>query len=82
MLSNARQQRVTLLHEQAPEVAPPTPIQWVSSYLDMLFGNEWGLTKSPDGALTVDADDAARRLPIIMTTVDKNLRCANHSPTG
>ena len=28
----------------------PTPTQWDNSYLDMLFGNEWELTKSPAGA--------------------------------
>ncbi len=28
----------------------PTPTQWDMTYLDMLFGNEWELTKSPAGA--------------------------------
>uniref|UniRef100_UPI0034508357 peroxidase family protein n=1 Tax=Acidovorax sp. TaxID=1872122 RepID=UPI0034508357 len=28
----------------------PTPTKWDMSYLDMLFGNEWELSKSPAGA--------------------------------
>ena len=28
----------------------PTPTKWDMSYLDMLFGNEWVLSKSPAGA--------------------------------
>ena len=53
----------------------PTPTQWDNSYLDMLFGNEWELTKSPAGAwqwtpkvatdsnLAPAADDASRAGP-------------------
>jgi len=64
----------------------PTPTQWDNTYLDMLFGNEWELTKSPAGAwqwtpktATADnqapaADDASKTVPIIMTTADMSLR--------
>jgi catalase-peroxidase len=64
----------------------PTPTKWDMSYLDMLFGNEWELTKSPAGASqwtpkeTTDnnqapaADDASKRVPIIMTTADMSMR--------
>ncbi|HKJ64576.1 MAG TPA: catalase/peroxidase HPI [Desulfopila sp.] len=64
----------------------PTPTQWDMSYLDMLFGNEWELTKSPAGAWqwtpkeTTDsnqapaADDLSKRVPIIMTTADMSMR--------
>lgn len=64
----------------------PTPTQWDMSYLDMLFGNEWELTKSPAGAQqwtpTVvtesnqapAAEDASQKRPIIMTTADMAMR--------
>jgi len=64
----------------------PTPTQWDTSYLDMLFGNEWELTKSPAGAWqwtpkeatdqnqVPAADDASKRVPIIMTTADMSMR--------
>lgn len=64
----------------------PTPTQWDNSYLDMLFNNEWELTKSPAGAwqwtpktvtesnLAPAADDASRYVPIIMTTADMAMR--------
>jgi catalase-peroxidase len=64
----------------------PTPTQWDNSYLDMLFCNEWELTKSPAGAyqwtpkeatdnnLAPAADDPAKRVPIIMTTADMSMR--------
>ena len=64
----------------------PTPTQWDMGYLDMLFGNEWELTKSPAGAwqwtpkAATDhnqapaADDASKRIPIIMTTADMSMR--------
>jgi catalase-peroxidase len=64
----------------------PTPTQWDNSYLDMLFNNEWELTKSPAGAwqwtptTTTDsntapaADDPNKRVPIIMTTADMAMR--------
>ncbi len=64
----------------------PTPTQWDMSYLDMLFGNEWELTKSPAGAWqwtpkqktdtnqAPAADDPSKRVPIIMTTADMSMR--------
>ncbi len=64
----------------------PTPTKWDMSYLDMLFGNEWELSKSPAGAhqwtpkQTTDsnmapaAHDASRRVPIIMTAADMAMR--------
>ncbi len=64
----------------------PTPTQWDNSYLDMLFGNEWELTKSPagafqwtpkdetDGNLAPAAADSSKRVPIIMTTADMAMR--------
>jgi catalase-peroxidase len=64
----------------------PTPTQWDNSYLDMLFGNEWELTKSPAGAwqwtpkeatdknMAPAADDASKRVPIIMTDADMAMR--------
>ncbi len=64
----------------------PTPTRWDMSYLDMLFGNEWELSKSPAGAqqwtpkqATADnmapaAHDAAKRVPIMMTTADMAMR--------
>jgi catalase-peroxidase len=64
----------------------PTPTKWDMSYLDMLFDNDWVLTKSPAGAWqwtpkqTTDsnmapaAHDAAKKVPIIMTTADMAMR--------
>jgi len=64
----------------------PTPTKWDMSYLDMLFGNEWELTKSPAGAhqwtpkQTTDsnmapaAHDASKKVPIIMTAADMAMR--------
>ncbi len=64
----------------------PTPTKWDNSYLDMLFGNEWVLTKSPAGAQqwtpkertdknqAPAADDPSKRVPIIMTTADMAMR--------
>ncbi len=64
----------------------PTPTQWDMSYLDMLFGNEWELTKSPagawqwtpkqatDGNQAPAAHDASKQVPIIMTTADMAMR--------
>ncbi|MHB1403188.1 MAG: catalase/peroxidase HPI [Thiobacillus sp.] len=64
----------------------PTPTQWDMSYLDMLFGNEWALTKSPAGAhqwtpkvatdsnMAPAANDASKRVPIIMTAADMAMR--------
>jgi catalase-peroxidase len=64
----------------------PTPTQWDNSYLEMLFSNEWELTKSPAGAwqwtpkeatddnLAPAAGDPSKRVPIIMTTADMSMR--------
>ena len=64
----------------------PTPTQWDMTYLDMLFGNEWELSKSPAGAWqwtpkdTTDnnqapaSHDASQKRPIIMTTADMAMR--------
>jgi catalase-peroxidase len=64
----------------------PTPTKWDMTYLNMLFGNEWELTKSPAGAYqwtpkeatdknqAPAADDASKRVPIIMTTADMSMR--------
>ena len=64
----------------------PTPTQWDTSYLDMLFGNEWELTRSPAGAhqwtpkqatdsnMAPAAHDASKKVPIIMTAADMAMR--------
>ncbi|MCG6957484.1 MAG: catalase/peroxidase HPI [Gemmatimonadetes bacterium] len=64
----------------------PTPTQWDNTYLDMLFGNEWELTKSPAGAwqwtpqertdsnMAPAAHDPSKRVPIIMTDADMAMR--------
>lgn len=64
----------------------PTPTQWDMSYFDVLFGNEWELTKSPAGAhqwvpknlqdkhKAPDAEDSTKRVGIMMTTADMAMR--------
>jgi catalase-peroxidase len=64
----------------------PTPTKWDMSYLEMLFDNEWELTKSPAGAWqwtpkeatdsnqAPAAEDASQKRPIIMTTADMSMR--------
>ena len=64
----------------------PTPTKWDMSYLDMLFGNEWVLSKSPAGAhqwtpnqatesnTAPAAHDASKKAPIIMTDADMAMR--------
>ena len=64
----------------------PTPTKWDMNYFNMLFGNEWVLTKSPAGAqqwtpkeptdknLAPDAHDPKKRVPIMMTTADMAMR--------
>ncbi|MFN3545180.1 MAG: catalase/peroxidase HPI [Thiobacillus sp.] len=64
----------------------PTPTQWDMSYFDMLFNNEWELTKSPAGAwqwtpkthtdanMAPAAHDPSKKVPIIMTDADMAMR--------
>ena len=64
----------------------PTPTQWDMTYLDMLFGNEWVVEKSPAGAwqwtpkretdsnMAPAADDASKKVQIIMTAADMAMR--------
>jgi catalase-peroxidase len=64
----------------------PTPIKWDTSYLDMLFGYEYELVKSPAGAhqwrpknvaekdLAPSAHDPSKRVPTMMTTADLALK--------
>jgi catalase-peroxidase len=64
----------------------PTPTKWDMGYFDMLFGNEWVLTKSPAGAhqwtpkeatednMAPAPDDPSKRVPIMMTTADMAMR--------
>jgi catalase-peroxidase len=67
----------------------PHPTRWDMGYLEMLFGYEWELTKSPAGAyqwvaknvrpehLIPDAHDPSKKHPPMMTTADLSLR---HDP--
>ena len=41
----------------------PTPTQWSNGYLEILYGNEWELTKSPGGAWQFEAKDAEATIP-------------------
>jgi len=64
----------------------PTPTQWDTSYLDMLFDNDWVVEKSPAGAWqwtpkretdsnqAPAAHDPTKRVQIIMTTADMAMR--------
>ncbi len=67
----------------------PNPTTWDNGYFDTLFGNEWELTKSPAGAwqwvpqgtlangpqvTAPDAEDASKRVTVIMLTTDLALR--------
>ena len=64
----------------------PTPIKWDMSYLDVLFNNDWVLTKSPAGAhqwtpkeandsnMAPAAHDPSKKAPIIMTAADMAMR--------
>ena len=64
----------------------PNPTTWDNGYFDVLFGNEWVLTKSPAGAhqwtpkdpkpeqMIPDAHDPSKRHPPMMTTADLSLR--------
>ncbi|WP_194819704.1 catalase/peroxidase HPI [Nocardia sp. XZ_19_385] len=56
----------------------PTPTQWDNTFLEVLYGNEWELTKSPAGAhqwvaknaeaIIPDAFDGPKKLPTMLTT--------------
>ncbi|MEQ4539200.1 MAG: catalase/peroxidase HPI [Billgrantia sp.] len=64
----------------------PTPTKWDMSYFDVLFGYEWELTTSPAGAKqwvpkgladkdhAPDAEDASKRVGIMMSTADMAMR--------
>ncbi|OFJ52399.1 catalase/peroxidase HPI [Mycolicibacterium grossiae] len=39
------------------------PTQWSNRYLELLYGNEWELTKSPGGAWQFEAKDAKAIIP-------------------
>ncbi len=64
----------------------PNPIQWDNGYLEMLFGYEWELVKSPAGAhqwvaknvkpehMIPDAHDPTKKSAPMMTTADLSLR--------
>ncbi len=64
----------------------PNPTQWDTGYFDVLLGYEWELSKSPAGAHqwvpkalsdadhAPDAEDASKRVGIMMTTADMALR--------
>ncbi|MEX1235659.1 MAG: catalase/peroxidase HPI [Roseovarius sp.] len=64
----------------------PKPTTWDMGYFDVLFGNEWVLTKSPAGAqqwtprdpkpehMVVDAHDPDKMHPPMMTTADLAMR--------
>jgi len=64
----------------------PNPTKWDMGYLDMLFGHEWELVKSPAGAwqwkpkdaaekdLAPDAEDPSKRVSTMMTTADMSMR--------
>ncbi|MCZ4351361.1 catalase/peroxidase HPI [Roseovarius aestuarii] len=64
----------------------PRPTTWDMGYLDVLFDNEWVLTKSPAGAhqwtpkdckpehMVVDAHDTSKMHPPMMTTADLALK--------
>ncbi|MCB9669804.1 MAG: catalase/peroxidase HPI [Alphaproteobacteria bacterium] len=64
----------------------PNPTTWDMGYLDVLFGYEWELVKSPAGAwqwlakdvkpehMVVDAHDPSKKHRPMMTTADLSLR--------
>ncbi len=64
----------------------PTPTKWDMSYFDVLFGYDWELTKSPAGAQqwapknladkdhAPDAENAATKVGIMMTTADMAMK--------
>ncbi|MCP5143029.1 MAG: catalase/peroxidase HPI [Chromatiales bacterium] len=64
----------------------PTPTRWDMSFLDMLYDNEWVLSKSPAGAhqwvpkelndsnMAPAAEDASQKRGIMMTDADMAMR--------
>jgi catalase-peroxidase len=62
------------------------PTEWDMGYFDVLFGYEWELVKSPAGAwqwhakdlaekdMAPDAQDASKKVPIMMSTADMAMR--------
>lgn len=62
------------------------PVTWDNGYFDVLFGYEWELVKSPAGAYqwapkdlaakdhAPDAEDAGKRVGLMMTTADMSMR--------
>jgi catalase-peroxidase len=62
------------------------PTQWDNGYFDVLFGYDWELVKSPAGAhqwaakniaekdKAPDAEDAAKRVGLMMTTADMSMK--------
>ncbi len=64
----------------------PNPTKWDNGYLDMLFGYEWKLVKSPAGAwqwvaqdvaekdMVPDAHDPSKKHAPMMTTADMSMR--------
>ncbi|MDI3326288.1 catalase/peroxidase HPI [Pontibacterium granulatum] len=64
----------------------PNPTQWDNGYFDVLLGYDWELSKSPAGAHqwipknlaendhAPDAEDASKRVGIMMTTADMSMR--------
>jgi len=64
----------------------PNPTQWDNGYFDVLLGYDWELSKSPAGAHqwvpknladndhAPDAEDAGKRVGIMMTTADMSMR--------
>ncbi|MGH8160759.1 MAG: catalase/peroxidase HPI, partial [Gammaproteobacteria bacterium] len=64
----------------------PTPTTWDTSYLEVLYGNDWITTRSParatqwtpakhtDKNMAPSAADASKKVPILMTDADMALR--------
>ena len=64
----------------------PNPTQWDNGYFDVLLGYDWELSKSPAGAHqwvpknladndhAPDAEDASKRVGLMMTTADMSMR--------
>ncbi|MCO5732470.1 catalase/peroxidase HPI [Rhizobium sp. SSA_523] len=64
----------------------PNPTTWDMGYFDVLFGYDWELVKSPAGAWqwhaknlaekdhAPDAEDASKKVPIVMNTADIAMR--------